>query len=109
MVSPGPLDEEDRFCSWCGERLLELSLHLGVADRGSVTPLLPPILSAGSTPALRLVVQHRGRAGRLQLTREHVQFSAPWLGLASKPKKISPLNPGDSLLLPLQWGRWGAV
>lgn len=79
--------EDERFCSWCGARLVALEARLlqRLPD-GEWQPV--DTLLHGVRPALRLELRHAGQTGVIEV--DSLDSSAPWLELEKQPLRLAP-------------------
>ena len=75
------LGENDRFCAWCGTRLVELALEIHQRRDNRWFPLNPPLLAYDQRPELRLVIRNSGTCGTLVIRPPQFHCSAAWLKL----------------------------
>jgi len=88
-----PLRTQDRYCSWCGECLVELQLEFEELRDGSWQPLNPAVLTSDRRPSLRLTVRNRGQLGKVTVGPQSLKSLTPWL--AFEPvTEARPVEPG---------------
>lgn len=97
-----PLMSSDQYCSWCGQRLVEVEAHFESKLGDQWVVLDPPVLNRERPPSLRLLVRHSGEAGHLRLRPGDFQLTAPWIDLDYSSLGDEPLKPGDSVHFPVR-------
>lgn len=97
-----PLLPSDQYCSWCGQRLVEVEVGFESKLGDEWVLLDPPVLNRERPPSLRLRVAHSGEAGHLRLHPADFRLSAGWLELDYSSLGDTPLKPGDALQFPVK-------
>jgi molecular chaperone DnaK (HSP70) len=97
-----PLLPSDQYCSWCGQRLVEVEVGFESKLGDEWVLLDPPVLNRERPPSLRLRVGHSGEAGHLRLHPADFRLSAGWLELDYSSLGDTPLKPGDALQFPVK-------
>lgn len=97
-----PLLPSDQYCSWCGQRLVEVQVGFESKLGDEWVLLDPPVLNRERPPSLRLRLAHSGEAGNLRLHPADFRLSASWLELDYSSLGDTPLQPGDSLQFPVK-------
>ncbi|HEY3997956.1 MAG TPA: hypothetical protein VGO93_03780 [Candidatus Xenobia bacterium] len=93
------LGEGDIFCSWCGARLLELSVTMQQKRGGRWEPLTPPILNVDQKPELQVLVRNIGQTGPVAVRPSWFVCAATWLAFDLEPLKTAALKPNDTVAL----------
>ncbi|MHB2018139.1 MAG: Hsp70 family protein [Candidatus Xenobia bacterium] len=95
------LGENDRFCAWCGARLVELALEIHQRRDNRWFPLSPPLLAYDQRPELRLVIRNSGHCGALVIRPQQIHCSAAWLKLDTNGIAAPQIRPGEAVNIPV--------